>query len=58
MRIFTELLFLQGHITQPAMLREEQGPAPVLAPHAGPRPAPRLRAVAPAPGTEAVGWCS
>ena len=57
MSIFSELIFLQGYVTRPALLRqEEQVPAPAPAPRASPRP--QLRAVAAVPGASAVGGCA
>ena len=56
MSIFSELIFLQGYVTQPALLRqEEQVPAPAPAPRASPRPQLRVVAV---PGAGVVGGCA
>jgi hypothetical protein len=45
---FKELLFLQGHVTQPTLLRDAEASSPEALPLRRPTPRPPVRLVAPA----------
>ncbi len=58
MSIFTELMFLQGYVTRPTLLREEeQLPPPAAAPRASLRPVSRPRPVTAVAAGCAAGGC-